>query len=428
MNIYDFQGAFGAPDQTSRAMKAAINDWFSLYYQDAATQDSDPCQRIAYTVVSKLRRAVFGEYAATATDPVTAAWLEALDRVKKEAVELALIGGECYLKPVVEGAGFRFLPIRRDNILIFARDSRGVPTDVGLTERSRDGKYYWTLLERRQVDEKGYLTIKNTLYRSLTDSHLGSPVNLQEKYPGLAAEFTYPEPVSSVGLVQVRTPMVNCVDGSPDGVSVYGAAAGLIRAIDRNEAELSGEFARGKSRILVSADLLDRGELKDTVFVGLDEDPESAGVTIFSPQLREQSYLARKQEYLRNVESLIGLKRGMLSDANVEERTATEITASNADFNLTVMDLQAMWQQEVRETVALCQRLARAYKLAEPGDTAFRIDWGNGILYDEEAAWEKYMEMVREGILKPEVALGWRFGMKAETQAEQAAIRDKLMP
>ena len=101
-------------------------------------------------------------------------------------------------------------------------------------------------------------------------------------------------------------------------MSVYAAAVGLIHNIDRNEAELSGEFERGKSRLVVSADMLQKRtvtdgggtvitrELKDEVFTGLDEDPDRMGITIFSPALREQSFLARKTEYLRNVESLIG--------------------------------------------------------------------------------------------------------------------------
>ena len=32
------------------------------------------------------------------------------------------------------------------------------------------------------------------------------------------------------------------------------------------------------------------------------------------------------------------------------------------------------------------------------------------------------------GLLKPEIALGWRFGMPAETEADLAAIRQKYMP
>ena len=36
--------------------------------------------------------------------------------------------------------------------------------------------------------------------------------------------------------------------------------------------------------------------------------------------------------------------------------------------------------------------------------------------------------MVARGLLKPEIALGWRFGMPAETEADLAAIRARYMP
>jgi A118 family predicted phage portal protein len=435
MGIYDYQEAFGAWDRTSVAMRRAIDDWFGMYYQSAASADSDPCQRIPFTIVNKLVRTIFGEYKASAESPAVLAMVEALDRQRKQAMQLALIGGECYIKPCPEENGFSFTLIPRNNVLIFGRDGNGVPTDMGTVEKSVRGKYYYTLLERRTVDGKGYLTIENRLFRSSSAQALGTQVALAENpaYAALAQKYRYPVPIGSLGLVCMKTPMVNCVDGSPDGVAVFAPAVGLIRNIDRNEAQMNGEFSRGESRIIASSDLLNKNsfgsrELTENLFVGLDEDPEQVGLTIFSPKLREQSFLARKQEYLRNVESVIGLRRGMLSDANVEERTATEIASSAGDYNLTVIDFQDMWVCAVQQAVEICCALARIYRQNVPESTQVSIDWGNGVLYDEDKIWEAYRGMVTAGLLKPEIALGWRFNMPTDTEAELAAIRQKYMP
>lgn len=435
MSIYDYEGAFEASDITSKAMRNAVQDWFSLYYQQDGSQDADPCQRIAYTVVNKIVKTVFGEYTVSANSPVMAQWIAQLDKKRKEALQLALVGGESYIKPCPGESGFSFTLIPRSNVLIFARDPEGVPTDMGTVEKSIRGKYYYTLLERRTVDEKGYLTIENRLFRSSSSDKLGNQVSLNAhpEYSRLAVRYRYSEPVGSVGLARLKTPMLNCVDGSADGVAVFAPAAGLIRNIDRNEAQMNGEFSRGESRIIASSDLLGRNsqgsrELTDHLFVGLDEDPEQVGITVFSPQLREASFLARKHEYLRNVESIIGLRRGMLSDANIEDRTATEIASSAGDYNLTVIDFQQMWENGMRQIADICSVLARLYRLEAPKDLQFNVDWGNGILYDEGATWEAYKEMVASGLLKPEVALGWRFNMPAETDAELAAIRKRYMP
>ncbi len=430
MSIYDYEAAFGQADSTTKAMRKAIDRWFSLYYDRSADKETDPCQRVAYTVVNKLIKTVFGEYRAAAKDVFTQNIIRQLDGYAKQAVQLALVGGECYIKPFMADGGFDFTLIPRDRVLIFSRDHRGVPMDVGTVERRTWQNYYYTLLERRSVDAEGYLTIQYKLYKAANPENLGNEVALSScpLYKELAECYRYEKPVCSTGLVQLRTPMLNCVDGSADGVCVYAAAADLIENIDENEAQLRGEFQRGMSRIIASRDLLRDGTaLEDTLFVGLDDDPEQVGITAFSPQLRVDAYLARKQEYLRNVESIIGLKRGMLSDANVEERTATEIASSAGDYNLTVIDFQQMWQKALQEAAILCAALSTLYgKPAKAGDIS--IDWGNGILYDEEATWQSYMGMVKAGILKPEIALAWRFGLPYETAEQIAAIRSNYIP
>ena len=430
MSIYDYEAAFGAADKTTWAMRDAIADWFQLYYAAEADAGEDPCQRIAYTVVNKLVRAIFGEYASSGTDPVCAQLLEALSRVKEQAMQLALVGGECYLKPYPLGSGFGFTLIPRDHILVFGADADGNPSDVGLVQRSVRGSYYYTLLERRTVDEAGLLTVSNRLYRSGDSNALGTQVKLREhpQYAALPEEYRFAVPLEGVGLVRLKTPMLNCVDGSRQGVCVYAAATGLIHAINENEAQLAGEFARGESRVIVSRDMLTEGTLQEHLFVGLDEDPEHVGMTVYSPQLRVAAYLARKQEYLRNAESMIGLRRGMLSDAEMAERTATEITSSAGDFNLTVIELQRMWEAALTQTLRLCAVLAGLYGLPVPKSAAVSVDWGNSTLYDEDKIWAEYRQMVADGLLAPEVALGWRFGLPAATEEERRIIRQRYMP
>lgn len=437
-SAYSYEDAFGAKDTTTQAMRTAIREWFRLYYQREATGETDPCQRIAYTVVNKLTKTAFGEYKASSGDEFAQAALDALSVAKKEAMQKALIGGETWLKPVPGRDGFTFSVVSRDNVLIFARDGRGTPTDIGAAEYSVEGNSWYTLLERRTVDGRGYLTIRNILYCSELPGTLGRrvPLGSLPRYEVLPEEYTFPEPLGGLGLARLVTPLANCVDGSPGGVGIYAPAVGLIHNIDRNEALLNGEFELTQARIIASSDLLRKGKdgrrrLTDKLFVGIDEDPESVGLTIFSPEIREKSFLARKQEYLRNVENVIGLKRGLLSEVEAAERTATEITSSAGDYNLSIIDFQQMFETAAKEAVRLCGVLGRLYHVPGAHDVpedAVSIDWGNGILYDEDKTWADYLDMVARGLLKPEIALGWRFGMPTETEADLAAIRAKYMP
>lgn len=437
-NAAGYAMAFQANDITSAEMQTAIPGWFELYFQQEPQKGEDPCQRIPYTIVRKLTKTVFSEYKATSKDEFANGVLDALNMKSSETMQMALIGGEGLLKPIPTKTGFRFVVIPRYNVLVFGRDTEGNMTDVGTVEQTSEGTFYYTLMERRTVDAGGFLTIRNRLFRSYSKDSLGQAVALSSvpRYADLPDEYTFPKRVGSIGMASLRTPMVNCVDGSADAVSVYAAAVGLIRNINRNEAQLNGEFDRGESRIVVSADLFKkdahgRPVLEDNVFVGLDDDQETVGITTFSPALREASFLARKQEYLRNVENVIGLKRGLLSEVEAAERTATEITSSEGEYNLTVIDFQQMWEKTVHEVVRICGILGQMYKVPgahEVAEDAVAIDWGNGVLFDEEKTWADYLDMVARGLLKPEIAMGWRFNMPTKTEKDLERIRKTLMP
>ena len=438
--IYNFEQAFGAKDITTADMQAAIDEWFRLYYNDKPTAEEDPSQRLPVVIVSKLYKTMFSEYTADGNGAKKAyinEILSSLNGVRKKATQQMLIGGQCFIKPLITQP-LTFGVISRQNYLTLARDAQGNITDIGTTEQTRIGDTLLTLLERRTVDNNGYLTIETRLYRSDDGSTLGIevPLNTLDKYAELEPTLTLPEPVYSVGLIPFRCPAENCVDGSLDAVSVYAAAAGLIHNINRNEAQINNEFENGRSRIIVSADMLrtenGKRRFSDTLFTALDDDPEAVGVNIFSPTLREQSFLNRKTEYLRNIESLIGLKRGLLSDVEAAEKTATEITSSAGDYNLTLIDFQQEWERAVREAVRVCDILGRIYNLNSAGnvdvDKDIAFSWGNGILYDEDKTWTDYKAMVASNMLKPEIALGWYFDMPTETDADLEKIRVKYMP
>lgn len=441
--IYNFEHAFGARDITTPAMQEAIKDWARLYYQTEPTKDEDPSQGIPATIVSKLTKTTFSEYVATPAKSSNGAEyivavLAALERSRKKAMQQTLIGGQCFLKPILSSQRVEFSVIPRGCYIPLGLDEQENITDIGTAERTVQGRDYFTLLERRTVDANGYLTIRNKLYMSDSNDVLGQEVSLSslEKYAQLVPEYTYPTPVWSLGLVPVRVPMENCVDGSPEPVAVYAPAVGLIHNINRNEALLNGEFDRGQSRIIVPETMMKRSAngrrgLEGNVFTAgpmLD----SENITIFSPELRVAQFNERKAEYLRNVENIIGLKRGLLSEVEAAERTATEITSSAGDYNLTIVDLQEMWEGAVREAVRVCDVMGRMYKVysgpAIDPEKDVTISWGNGILYDEDKVWLELKNMVAANMLKAEIAVGWYFDMPTETEADLRKIRAKYMP
>lgn len=428
--------AFGKNDVTSVKMRAALREWLDLYY-GAPRAGEDAAPRLAALIVGKLCRTVFAEYETRlppgAAQPVRQS-LAALDAVAKTAMQYALVGGECLLKPVPKNDAFDFAVIRRDCYAPLARDVHGRILAVGTMERhSCDGRQY-ALLERRTAGADG-LMIETRLFE-LNGQALGRcvPLATLPACADLVPQLFLPG-VPGVGLAVLRTPLMNCVDGTADAVSIYAPATGLLHALARCEEQLNTEFANGASRVFASEDLLrpdaqGRRALRDDLFVGLPDDPANVGVTVYSPALREQSYLARKQDLLRGCESLLGLWRGILSEVDAAEpRTATEIAATSVDYDLTIRDLQAAWAAAARDAMALCGTLGALYGLdAFTKDTAVpAIDWGDGVLYDRARIWAEQREMVDAGLLRPELALAWYFDLPHETEDDLAEIRRKFM-
>lgn len=430
--------AFGKSDVTTPRMRAALREWLDLYY-GAPRPGEDPAPRLAALIVAKLCRTVFAEYEAR-LDADAGDWLRrsltALDAAGRTAVQYALIGGECLLKPVPAEGALDFVPIRRDCYVPLARDAHGRLLAVGTMEQHSRGGVRYALLERRTAGAEG-LTIETRLFE-LNGQALGRcvPLSALEACAGLVPQLFLPG-VPGVGLAVLRAPGANCVDGSADAVSIYAPAAGLLHALARCEEQLNTEFANGASRVFASEDLLrpdaqGRRALRDDLFVGLPDDPANVGVTVYSPALREQSYLARKQDLLRGCESLLGLRRGILSEteAEAEPRTATEVNATAVDYDLTIRDLQAMWEAAAREALDLCRTLGSLYGLdgGQAATAALSIDWGDGVLYDRARVWAEQRAMVADGLLRPELALAWYFGLPHGSEADLRRIRQQFMP
>ena len=411
--------AAGLKDTSTAAMRAAVREWFELFFMREAVKgkDEDPAQRIPYTITNKLTKACFAEYDSSFTENGIGktAWLDGqrslIDAEKQDVLQWVMV----------------------------ARGPRGI-TDVLMSERSRAGSDYYTLLERRTVDGSGYLTIRYKLYVSENSSTLGHEVRLDSlpQYAALAPEHTYSVPFGGLGMTYIRLPMANNVDGSPDGVSVYEGAVQLIHNIYKNEYQLGREFELGRSRIVAGSDMLmtpcPEGSvmrLKDDVFVGLDGDA-SVGMTIFSPTLRDESFERRKQSYLKACENIIGLKRGILSDVEAVERTAKEISSSEGDYSLSVMDLQRMWYDALMETLRITDLWGQALGLCDAQavdlEQLLSVSWGNGVLYDADKDWADTLSMVEAGLLKPELALAKKYDLPSETPEDLAAIREKYMP
>ena len=432
-------------------MRDAINAWRDTYLKREGDKASDPCMRMAYVIVHKLQKGVFAEYSSDILDKEKTAkgkWMDRnlsqLDLIRDSILQWMLIGGECWVKPVPrpgpDGSTiFAPLLVHRTDAVILAREPDGRVTSIVTAEHTARGSQYYTLLERRTVDANGYLTIENKLYASFDRGTLGVRTALSklDRYAQLPDLYTYPVPVGGVGMTPLRVPLANCVDGSMDAISIYEPAMGLIRNIDQNEKQLNDEFELARHRLIAPAEMLKTGRdgrrtLDDSVFVALKDIHSDLAPTAFTPQLRDEPYERREQKYLRAIENQIGLKRGMLSDAQEVEKTAFEVASTAGDYNLSLLDLQQVWFDGVREYLTLCDTLGKMYRYCDQSawdvTEQLAITWGNGVLYDPDRELETDLRLVAAQLLKPEIAVARHFDQPWADEEDLKNVREKYMP
>jgi hypothetical protein len=365
--------------------------------------------------------------------------LDSFGGITPDAFQQVCIGGEALIKPIIRRSGFAFNVIGRGDMIVLGRDETGRITDVvtgALTIKSAERLVeYYRLAERRTVGADGICTVRNRLFKSTSQYAVGIPVPLDTlpEYANLQPEFTFPAEMNGLGLIPIRIPTVNCVDGSPDGVSVYAAAAREICKLYQHETRAQDEYDLTAPHLVASRDVQERDidgrliEIPKYITPFLDESPADAGLTVWNPKPNQMELEARDDQIKRAIENIIGLKRGFLSKSDVQEFTATEIQSTSTKMAHLIKSLQRIWDDVVQETVRVCGILARMLGMPwDGGEVA--TSWGNGILYDEQSEYQRLSTMTAQGYIRPEYLVGWQYDMPTDTPEDLAKIREKYMP
>lgn len=137
-----------------------------------------------------------------------------------------------------------------------------------------------------------------------------------------------------------RNPIKNRIDDTPCGASIFDYAIDLIRKADVQSARIDWEFESGERAIHVDAAAIKResdgqngvSKLNKRLYRGIDG--EEGFFKEFSPELRDQNLINGLENYFRQIEFVVGLAFGDLSNPQSVDKTATEVKASkNRKYN-----------------------------------------------------------------------------------------------
>ena len=353
----------------------------------------------------------------------------------QKQTEYACAKGGLVFKPYPDGNGISFDYVQADDFYPCTWDSKGNITSAVFLSKKKEGDSYYTRIEKHEWDRstKHYI-ITNKCYRSMSEKNadLGTPCDLSE-----VPEWGEIEPeVPMDGIEQplfsyFRIPLGNTIDPkSPLGVSVYATAAqaGLIRDADERYGSLMWEYDGGELAIDASKDAfkttkgqpeLPKGHerlYRMNTIDGTTTDNEL--LKTFAPTLRDESYIRGLQQTLKQIEDTCRMSRGMLSEVQLETRTAEEIRASKQTTYITVSSIQTSLEHALEGLVKACDTLASLYKLAPEGEYSIKFVWDDSIVVDSNTEKQRDLEEVAAKIMQP-----WEYRVKWYGEDEQTAKR-----
>lgn len=118
---------------------------------------------------------------------------------------------------------------------------------------------------------------------------------------------------------------------------------------------------------------------------------------VFDPQFRD--YTTRLQELYRRLESEIGTSKGILSDVQTANATATEIKRSMYDTFTIVDDMRSNIEKAMDDFFYACNVLANAYNLSPQGEYELAFDWSYSLLEDTQQEFSQLMQAESKGIV-----------------------------
>lgn len=286
-------------------------------------------------------------------------------------------------------------------VLSFGADKK--PDDVVfIDQRKLNESRYLIRLERHSV-KAGFLVIKNLAFESHDRTTLGHAVPLDT----LDAWAKLPKDVAYPGMTQMdfgyyRNPLKNRVDDTNTGVSIFESAVEIIQRADIQGARLDWEFESGERAVHVDSTALKKkpngqnglANLNKRLYRGLDINSDKELLKEYSPELREEDIINGLETLYRQIEFIVGLAFGDLSDPQSVDKTATEVKAAKQRKYNRVNAIQGNLKKCLEEFVA---GLAFHEGLYTSG-YEFICNFADSILTDEAAERQLMLNEIASGI------------------------------
>lgn len=426
--------AMQVPCLLSGDMIQQMQLWEELYLNRAGwIRNRIRSCHIPANIAQELKRLTLTEFSATVHD---AAELEqAVSRVLpklRRKMDFGLAIGGLLLKPYFTAQGVSvdivpqnaYLPV---NYTDDSCDAVVCPEEISI------GRDYFTRLELYVYSRlRQTHTIQNRCFRSASPGTLGTECSLDAvpQWADVLPEKVY-ENVQRPLFAIFQTPDSNNIDPtSPLGVSVFADAVDFIRDADEHWERILWELESSERAIDATEDLfrykdgkpvLPKG--RERMFRSYEKTDGQSFINTFSPEVRDTAYFHAFNQILRRIENAVGLSYGTLSEVSDVEKTAEEVRSSKQRSFSRVKDIQENLRNALEQMLYGMQFYQDYYRSQNSPSVKATFNFGDGVLEDPDVEYQRRVQMVRDGLLKPSLFLAWYFDCSEEKAAQMMPER-----
>lgn len=402
--VKDIKTALDIKPALSQEMLTKIETWYDCYSGNADwLGENVQSLRLEQSVVREFANIVLNEMTAKVSNrQLDTAFQNAIRDINMYFQD-GLATGAMIIKPI--GTADKVQYVAANAFIPVEYDARGRLLKVVFPEFKQIGERYYTRLEYHSLDPEKGLTIINKAYLSASRGTLGREVALDtvDEWQKIDPFTVYPN-MTRQAFGYYRNPIKNNIDGSHCGVSIFDSALSIVKKADIQLGRLDWEFESGERAIHVDeAALRPNGtlpKLNRRLYRGLDLSTGDGGELYkeYSPELRQDGFVAGLEEYKRLIEFNVGLAYGDISNPQNVEKTATEIKATKARKYNTVTAIQI----NLRDCLEDLVYALAFYSGTTTSGYSFVCDFKDSILTDEETERKQDIQDMQLGVLRPE--------------------------
>ena len=401
-----------------------ISDWYALYEQTANFDRKVKSLNLAKSIVDEVGKSAVHEFGFT-VESKNADLGYVSKFIEKHLMLIAThlcVGGSVAIKPYVEGKRVGVVVVPATNFQSHF-DSFGELKNCSFKSEIYENHSVFTLIEDHTYNKANReYRIDYSLFKAnaetATLSGIGSKVPLKScSETANLDDFVVIEDVDK-HLCVVKT-MNNTIYQNV-GQSIYAGAVEMIYEAYKQYNRIMWEYEGGELAVQANAELFHKVgsstkkqnyELpagKERLYIALPGSSNDFDLETFAPDLRDSNYWTGLNNLLRRIEFACGLSYGVLSDANEQTMTATEIISSKQRYYITISTIRTILCEcisEVLENVGVLSSVMNFGLVDTDFNLEFEIE--DGVLTTAKEKLEEKLLLVEKGVWTIEEFKEW---------------------